>query len=479
MEKMATFVFLFFMFLSSVAYSEEMTFSSAVSRLYSSNEIVAASEEDVARRRAEKSAATGLFLPKLSLNAGYTHFNEDLTMDVDLSQMKSALAPLGQTLGQVVGQSNPELAATLGKTLNAFPSSMSQTIQKADFFTVGASAMWPVFTGGKIYYANKAASIQIDMAEAAGHSAKSKLASQLAALYFGLRLANDVAAVKKEVYDAMKRHYEKAVKMEKAGVLARVERMHAEVALSEAERGYKQALRDSELSAAALKSILNINDDITPSTPLFIVPSDAIQPLSYFQEQAMALNTDIKQLDAGRRLTETAVSAKYSTFLPSVFLFGNADLYSNNKSALMPDWMAGIGLTYTIFEGFGGYNALRAAKAAQKSFQLTKIRAEKDIKTLIEQQYLTIENARADYEAVKSSLAFTEEYLRARSKAFDQGMAASLDVVDAELALSGAKIAAIAAAYKFDIAMAKLLETSGLFDYFEDYRLKAAVELGL
>ena len=475
MKKIATFVFLyqtlFFMLLSSAAYSEEMTFSSAVSRLYSSNETIAASDEDIARRRAEKSAATGLFLPKLSLNAGYTHFNEDLTMDVDLSQMKNALAPLGQTLAQV----NPQLGAALG----GLPSSMSQTVQKADLFTVGASAMWPIFTGGKIYYANKAASIQIDMAEAAGHSAKSKLASQLAALYFGLRLANDVAAVKKEVYDAMKRHYEKAVKMEKAGVLARVERMHAEVALSEAERGYKQALRDSELSAAALKSILNINDDVVPSTPLFIVPSDAIQPLSYFQEQAVALNSDIKQLDAGRRLTETAVSAQYSTFLPSVFLFGNADLYSNNKSALMPDWMAGIGLTYTIFEGFGGYNALRAAKAAQKSFQLTKIRAEKDIKTLIEQQYLTIENARADYEAVKSSLAFTEEYLRARSKAFDQGMAASLDVVDAELALSGAKMAAIAAAYKFDIAMAKLLETSGLFDYFEDYRLKAAVELGL
>lgn len=458
---------LFFLLAPAFSYGGEMSFSSAVSRLYGSNETIAASNEDINQRRMEKKAALGLFFPTLSLNAGYVHFNDDLKMDVDLSSMKDALAPLGQI--------NP----AIGAVLQGFPSSMSQTIQKENLFMLTASAVWPVFTGGKILAANRAASIQIERAEAAGNSAKSKLASQLAALYFGVRLADDVATVKKEVYDAMKSHYEKAVKMEKAGVLARVERMHAEVALSEAERGYRQALRDAELSAAALKSILNADEDITPSTPLFIVPADSFQPLSYFQEQAVASNPDIKQLEAGQRLTDTAVSARYATFLPSVFLFGNADILSYDKSDIMPDWMVGIGLTYTIFEGFGGYNSVRAAKAAQKSFQLTKIRAEKDIKTLVEQQYITIENARADYEAVRASLAFTEEYLRARTRAFDQGMASSLDVVDAELALSGAKMSAIAAAYKFDIAMAKLLETSGLFDYFEDYRSKATVELGL
>ena len=453
--------------LPKYAYSGEMTFSSALSTLYKVNESIAAAGETVQRHEMEVKAAKGLYFPTVSLNAGYLRFNDDLQMEVDLSPVKTSLAPLGQI--------SPEIAYGL----QGFPSSMNQVIQKEDMFVFGASALWPLFSGGKISAVNKAANIRAEMAHNARYSLQLKLSSRLAELYFGTRLYKDVAEVKKEAFDTMTDHYNKAIKMEKAGVLAKVERMHAEVALAEAKRSYEQALRDCELSKAALKSMLNSDDDIIPSTPLFIIPAYSIEPLSYFQEQALSNNGDIKQLEGGLKLTDTSVTSSYSSFLPSVFLFGGADIYSHNKTSLAPDWTAGIGMTYVIFEGFGGYNKTRAAKSAQRAVQLSKIRAEKDIKTLIEQQYITIENARADYESIQSSIAFTEEYLRARKKAFDQGMATSLDVVDAELALSAAKIAAIGAAYKFDVAMAKLLETSGLFGSFEDYRLKATVELGL
>ena len=58
-------------------------------------------------------------------------------------------------------------------------------------------------------------------------------------------------------------------------------------------------------------------------------------------------------------------------------------------------------------------------------------------------------------------------------------MATSLDVVDAELALSNSKMSAIQAAYKFDMALITMLATSGMFDSFETYRSKAFVEPGL
>ena len=58
-------------------------------------------------------------------------------------------------------------------------------------------------------------------------------------------------------------------------------------------------------------------------------------------------------------------------------------------------------------------------------------------------------------------------------------MATSLDVVDAELALSNSKMSAIKAAYKFDMALINMLSTAGMFDSFESYRAKAFVEPGL
>ena len=90
-----------------------------------------------------------------------------------------------------------------------------------------------------------------------------------------------------------------------------------------------------------------------------------------------------------------------------------------------------------------------------------------------------MENAREDYESSLKSLAFSKEYLRARQKAFTQGMATSLDVVDAEIALSNSKMSAITAAYKFDMALLTMLTTAGMFDSFETYRAKAYIEPAL
>ena len=102
----------------------------------------------------ERNAAKGLYFPTISLNAGYVHFNNDLKMDVDLGPLKTSLTPLGQ------------ISPAIGSALQGFPSSMSQTLQKEDLFVFGASALWPIYSGGKISAVNKAASIKTDIAKA-------------------------------------------------------------------------------------------------------------------------------------------------------------------------------------------------------------------------------------------------------------------------------------------------------------------------
>ena len=56
-------------------------------------------------------------------------------------------------------------------------------------------------------------------------------------------------------------------------------------------------------------------------------------------------------------------------------------------------------------------------------------------------------------------------------------MATSLDIVDAQLALSRVKIERLIAAYEFDVSLAKLLEASGQSEHFEEYLSRADVEV--
>ena len=293
-------------------------------------------------------------------------------------------------------------------------------------------------------------------------------------------LRNQNQELKQDIKNSMQEHYNKALKLEKAGMLAKVERLHAEMALTDAEKSLDTSIREARLVESSLKSMLSSNDDnITPATPLFIIKAEDIEALMYFQDMASTANAKLKQVQSAKKLARAGVINSTSSFIPKINAFGMVSIYDYQFSSLSPDYMVGVQMSLNLFDGLQNYHQLKASKQTEESTKLLAARAEKDIRTLVEQQYITMENARADHEASLKSLAFTEEYLRARQKAFNQGMATSLDVVDAELALSNSKMSAIQAAYKFDMALINMLSTAGMFDSFESYRAKAFVEPGL
>lgn len=471
MKKYKILILFIILFSYSSTYSADITFSQALESLYGTHEGMAQAEADYKQKEYSKKAALGLYSPRISLNAAYAYFGNDLTMDVDLSPVSNTVNGIFGSLGGVLTIPLPSVS---------LPNSMEQIVQKDQFFTLNAAMIWPVFTGGKIYAANKAASANLDIAKYGKTIRHDELGISLAEKYFTLRFIQDIIALKQDVKDSMQEHYNKALKLEKAGMLAKVERLHAEMALSDAEKSLDTSLREAKLVESALKSMISSTDEnINPSTPLFLVKAEDIESLAYFQDMASSSNAKLKQAQTATKLAHAGVINSTSSFIPKINAFGMVNIYDYQLSSLSPDYMVGVQMSINLFDGLQNYHQLKSSKTIEESTKLMAVRAEKDIRTLVEQQYITMENARADYNSSLKSLAFAEEYLRARQKAFNQGMATSLDVVDAELALSNSKMSAIQAAYKFDMALITMLATSGMFDSFESYRAKAFVEPGL
>ena len=73
------------------------------------------------------------------------------------------------------------------------------------------------------------------------------------------------------------------------------------------------------------------------------------------------------------------------------------------------------------------------------------------------------------FDAVAVSRNLTEEYVRIRQRAFEEGMATSLDVVDAQLALSRVLVERLNAAFEFDVALSELLEVCGMSEALTSY----------
>jgi outer membrane protein TolC len=261
-----------------------------------------------------------------------------------------------------IANSNPSLARD----------NFIKTLQEQDFWTVTATVKQPVFTGGKILAANRAAEANRTAASDKVRYTQNALLTELAQRYYSLRLAMKVVDVRKEVLDGMQTHLNQATKMQENGMISNAEKLHAEVAYSEAEREYKKALRDKDTVLSALKNTLSSNAVIIPVSELFM--SENIPDISYYKEKAVQLNPVLAQMKANHELAHQIYLKEMARYSPDIFLFGSANVLHKNLGESTPEWYVGAGATMTIFDGLSRYNNVKALHLQKKEWQRQCVR---------------------------------------------------------------------------------------------------------
>ena len=118
-------------------------------------------------------------------------------------------------------------------------------------------------------------------------------------------------------------------------------------------------------------------------------------------------------------------------------------------------------MNLVLFSGLKRYHKISAARHQEERVRLLEEKTGRDLKTLIRTQYERLLEARESFESLETSLASARENLRARQRAFEEGLATSLDVVDARLSLSAIEVDRVRSAYDYDQALAGLLEACG------------------
>jgi len=430
-----------------------LSFPDALAAARSGNESILAARSEVRQREEEKKAAKGLYFPTVSFAPIYTHLNDDILLDLN---------PIRDVMLKLHPQVPPSLVPPF-----------QETLFKQDELRLPLTARWPLFTGGRIRAANHAAEARIRDAEAQTRQSEESVLRSLVRAYFGLRLALEEKAVRAEVRSGLEQHVRDARRLEEEGLIAKVERLNAEVALAEAERQLARAGHDVEIARAGLANVLAADTAVgDPVTPLFLVPD--LEPADRFREAALASHPALERLAAQRALAGEAVTAQKGAFWPQVFAYGLYELRKTDLSPIEPDWLAGVGASIELFDGGSRLKKLAAAKAQQDRVSLLDQKLRRDLGTLVEKHYREAEKAREQFEALEATRALAEENLRARTRAFEEGFGTSLEVVDARLAQEKVRLERLAAAHGFVNALAELLEASGQGGRFEEMRTSAS-----
>ena len=442
-----------------------LSLEEALEMTLSDNPAIRAAEFNRRAAQQERRAAIGLRMPQIGITGSYAYLGKDI--EIDLNNMK---APVQNLAGQILqsGMIPSDYIPSISQMLSgAMAASWALPLQDRSLGFVGGDVTVPLWMGGKINAANRAARINEQPARSQGIQQRNALVSELVERYYGLALARQVVVVRQQVVDGVRKHLEDAAALEAQGMISRSEKLYVEFKMSEAERDLQNAQSQVETIAAALNSTIGQTDDYQPVTAMFIL--ERIEPLDHFRTLAAERNPLLDQVDQKRRLAYEGVRAQRSSFLPQVVAMGGMSFYDYQVSKVLPRWAVGVGVNFKLFDGLNREYKYSAAKQTVRRVEALQDKAGNDISVLVEKLYNQMENYRTQMASIEASLAFAEEYLKTKNAAFLEGMSSSTDLIDAELNLAKVKTERIEAAYRYDVSLAQLLEAAGISDEFTAY----------
>ena len=427
----------------STVNASPISFEQAWAILKQSNYSLAAERANVEHYQHLQNATSHLNYPSLSVSATYARIAErDITLPTPHLEL-----PIPNTIGITLADKN------------AYSSSIR--------------AIWPIFTGGRITAAQTAAEGQKQEAESQFAMVVQARYEDLAKYYFSVILAQEVLQTHIAVEQGLTKHRDNALKLEQQGQIALVERLQAEASLDKATIERKKSEKTLDIAQSALTQILNQTQPVAPSGQLFI--NKSLPPLTAFIEQTLATYPGLDLLSAKEKQANSLIKAEKGKYYPDVYLFGHYSLYEDDSllSQLTPDWMVGVGVSIPLIENTGRSHQVRAANSLVSQVRSLRAQAEQDLTVLVEKTYKEAEQALEEAQGLNSSLRLAKENLSLRQKAFNQGLATSLDVVDAELYLASIRTQQAVAGFNYLISLSKLLALSSEMQTFSHYKQMA------
>ena len=458
-------------FASAQTETVELSLEQSLSLLQSENKSLKIAAKEVELARNEHQRLNAFWYPEISAAGAFVHLSNPVEVRQPLNQFTD---PAKDFVHSIIpdDQFITSLLDKIGQNTLTFPL-ISQNVTSID-----ANLTWPLFTGGKRVFASRIGRSMVSMTEVNREQVSASQQALLIESYFGLRLGQRVVEVKEETFRSLQTHYDQALKLEQQGMINRAERLFAQVSMEEAKRELESARKDIEVASLALKSLINLDDskEIRTTTSLFI--NESIPSVDYFKEMIPFGNYMVNQLKLQESIAHENLKIGRSGYLPNIALIGKQTLYAHGVDKyLMPRTMIGVGFTWNIFDGLGREKRIREARLTSQSLAIGKEKAVTDLQVGADKLHTQMQNAIDNVKALNSTLEMSNELVRIRLKSFQEGMATSSDVVDAEVMLSKVKTAFLLAYYQYDVALANLLAVCGMPEAFEQYRKEGKTEI--
>ena len=158
---------------------------------------------------------------------------------------------------------------------------------------------------------------------------------------------------------------------------------------------------------------------------------------------------------------KTLYASAWDQHLPSFLSTGNYT-WSGFDLNLAGRWTAGVTLSVPVFQGFALSAQVEQAQTAVDIAESNLTLLQSSVMLDVEQQYLNIEETQEGIKATEKLVDQATQNLFLVERQYAAGVGSPLEVTDAQLTLTNAKITRTQALYDYSCALARLNRAIGV-----------------
>ena len=291
---------------------------------------------------------------------------------------------------------------------------------------------------------------------------KSDFVLAIAAAYYETLKAKKSLEVAAANMERLTQYRDSVAKRVKVGELTRTALLRADGELSGARSEYLKATNSFKNARATLSRIVVIEDDFRLKETT--LPIDENVDFIKLRDAVADYRSDLKSYEIQKKMAEEQVKYARGAFWPNVGLFAVYSGYdqdpitsTTNKESML----AGVSVTFPFFEGGLRIADYREAKAKERQARLAYDEFKKIVDIELQNAYLDLQTEQGTLKFLEDQLIFADDNYNAVIRMFNNGLATSLDVMDANSLLLSAEKNVNEARYNYQLANLRLKRTSG------------------
>ena len=433
----------------SAQESKTLTLEDSIQIARQTNLSIQTTQERVKSAEAQVRAAHAGLLPNVSLNSSYRYAG---VLPKSVLEAGGAFGPPG------AGGEMPPFSSV---------GDDSENIIELEFgahhnFQADVTLNQPIFAWGRYYKNYQSAKLNLEAAHKELDAAYNQLVLEVSETFYRVLLSFEFVKVSEQTVELVEKQLKIAQNLFEAGASTNFDILRAEVLLANAKSNLIRAKNGERVAMAVYKNVLNI--DLSDSIK---VQGSLEQPILDFDlepliQQAMEKRPELHQLQFTEGAAKKQVDVAKTRNRPALSFFTNYQFDHNERLMEMNRiWNLGFALNVPIFDGLATRAAVKQAESGLKQTQLGKQQVTDAIELEVRSAYLNLLEAKTLIDVQRETVAQAQESVRIANLRYENGMITSVELTDAQLALSQAEANRLQSLHDYAVGLARLEKAIG------------------